>query len=261
MGFALLGICGLISVCGDFLLTTVGITGRRLPSRRVARAAWQILKRVLRHVPGGRILIGPLVMSSIAGFWIAGTALSWLLIFQASDTSVLVTDTRQPAGWVMDLGFIGEALSTLGAGNSSPGSTGWELATVLVAVNGMIVMTLSVSFVLNTTQTVKTGRAFLAHAAACQDFESSRAWDLHALADLVAGLTSVPHALYYSTPDPDYRLPEGLARFSANWLDREGNLRGLRTILRGLPNFEPPEDAGDRAFLARLEEWSRQFSF
>lgn len=261
MGFAVLGICALLAVFADFLLTTVAITDRKLPSRRVSRAAWQVLRRILPHSAGGRTVIGPLVLSSIAAFWISGTAFAWLLIFQGSETSVVLSGSRQPAGWLMDLGFVGESLSTLGGGNSKPGSPGWELATVLVGVNGMIVLTLSVSFVLNTTQTVTAGRAFLAHAAASQELGNSPADELKPLADLVSALNSVPHALYFSAPDPAFRLPEGLVRFAANWQEKRGDLNGLRTILSGLPNFEVPAEADDAEFLARLRDWSAGFKF
>ncbi|UWQ60975.1 hypothetical protein K3722_21280 (plasmid) [Leisingera caerulea] len=261
MGLAILGICTLLVVITDFLLTTVAITDRKLPSRWISRGSWQALRRLLPHTSGGRTVIGPLVMSSIGAFWIVSTALSWLLIFQASQYAVVYSDTGQPAGWLMDLGYVGEALSTLGGGNSQPGSAGWELTTVLVGVNGMIVLTLSVSFVLNTTQTVAAGRAFLAHSAASRDLAGEPASDLKPLADLVASLNSVPHALYYSSPDPALRLPEGLEQFAVNWLEHRGDLRGLRTILNGLPNFEVPDEADDQEFLTRLRDWSAGFTF
>lgn len=261
MGLAILGICALLVVFADFLLTTVAITDRKLPSRWVSRATWQVLRRVLPHSAGGRTVIGPLAMSSIAAFWISGTAIAWFLIFQASPTSVVNSDTKQPAGWLMDLSYVGEALSTLGGGNSVPGSAGWELATVLVGVNGMIVLTLSVSFVLNTTQTVTAGRAFLAHSAASRELAVEPVSDLKPLANLVADLNSVPHALYFSAPDPALRLPEGLERFAASWLEQRGDLRGLRTILDGLPNFEVSDTADDSEFLARLRDWSAGFTF
>ncbi|UWQ64804.1 hypothetical protein K3723_19185 (plasmid) [Leisingera caerulea] len=261
MALAFLGICTLLVVITDFLLTTVAITDRKLPSRWISRGSWQALRRFLPHTAGGRTVIGPLVMSSIGAFWIVSTALSWLLIFQASQYAVVYSDTGQPAGWLMDLGYVGEALSTLGGGNSQPGSAGWELETVLVGVNGMIVLTLSVSFVLNTTQTVAAGRAFLAHSAASRDLAGEPASDLKPLAGLVASLNSVPHALYYSSPDPALRLPEGLEQFAVNWLEHRGDLRGLRTILNGLPNFEVPDEADDREFLTRLRNWSAGFTF
>lgn len=97
---------------------------------------------------------------------------------------------------------------------------------MLVGVNGMIVLTLSVSFVLNTTQTVAAGRAFLAHAAAVEALDGEPNGDLKPLADLVSQLNSVPHALYYSAPDPALRLPQGLERFAAWWAKREGNITG-----------------------------------
>ncbi|ATG38279.1 hypothetical protein PhaeoP14_00146 [Phaeobacter piscinae] len=256
-----IGLISLFLVFSDFLLTTVAITDRKLPSRWVAQAAWNLMKRLLPINAFSRIAVGPIVMASIAVFWVIGTALAWFLIFQGSERSVVLSDTRQPAGLLLDLGYVGEALSTLGGGNTKPGSAGWELVTVLVGVNGMIVLTLSVSFVLNTTQTVAAGRAFLTHLAARQELGGELTTELKHLADLVSSLNSVPHALYYSTPAPHLRLPEGLLRFTADWLEHKRNLKGVRTVLRDLPNFTDQPTSSDDVFLKRLAEWSSGFEF
>lgn len=49
MGLAILGICTLLVVITDFLLTTVAITDRKLPSRWISRGSWQALRRLLPH--------------------------------------------------------------------------------------------------------------------------------------------------------------------------------------------------------------------
>ncbi|WP_417475726.1 hypothetical protein [Leisingera sp.] len=43
--------------------------------------------------------------------------------------------------------------------------------------------------------------------------------------------------------------------------EHRGDLTGLRVILRGLPNFEVPENASDEEFLAALSSWSENFVF
>lgn len=174
---------------------------------------------------------------------------------------MVLSGSQQSGGWLTDLAYVGQSLATLGGGRTQPGTTAWELVTVLVGVNGMIVLTLSVSFVLNTTQTVASGRAFLAHIAAVQALGGRPGEDLKPVADLVSQLNSVPHALYYSAPDPCLRLPQGLERFAGWWAEHRGDLTGLRVILRGLPNLEVPENASDEEFLAALSSWSENFVF
>ncbi|MFW8636280.1 hypothetical protein [Cribrihabitans pelagius] len=259
MIFALAGLAVLLFAGLDFLLTTTGITDRKLPSRWVAAAVWKGLARLLPSAGWSRTAIGPLVMTSIAVFWIVMVALGWLLVFQASAEAVLLTDSKLPAGPALDLAFAGKALSTLGGGMAQAGGTMWELITVVVGVNGMVVLTLSVSFVLNTTQSVTLGRAFLAAAEARAELGQDRSGALDTLAQLTANLHSQPHALYFSTADPERRLPEGLLRYARAWHAERGTLTGLRVILSGLPNFDATDCGTDAEFLDALAAWSQGY--
>lgn len=259
MFFALAGLAILLIAGLDFLLTTTGITDRKLPSRRVAAAVWALLTRLMPATGWSRTAIGPLVMTAIAVFWILLVALGWLLIFQAAADAVVLTDSKAPAGPALDLAFVGKALSTLGGGMVLPGTPMWELITVIVGVNGMVVLTLSVSFVLNTTQSVTLGRAFLAAAEAREDLGQDRSGALDTLAKLTANLHSQPQALYFSTGNARRRLPEGLLSYARAWQAERGNLDGLRVILGGLPNFSAEDPCTDDAFLDAMAAWAQGY--
>lgn len=259
MIFALAGLAVLLFAGADFLLTTTGITDRKLPSRWVAAAVWKGLGRILPSANWSRTAIGPLVMASIAVFWIVMVALGWLLVFQASAQAVVLAESKQPAGPFLDLAYVGKAFSTLGGGMVLPGGPPWAMISVVVGVNGMVVLTLSVSFVLNTTQSVTLGRAFLAAAGARAALGLDRSEDLDTLAELTANLHSQPHALYFSSADPERRLPEGLLRFARAWHGEKGSLTGLRVILSGLPNFDAKGSATDAEFLDALAAWAQGY--
>ncbi|MFW8594665.1 hypothetical protein [Cribrihabitans neustonicus] len=259
MIFALAGLAVLLFAAADFLLTTTGITDRKLPSRWVAAVVWKGLARILPSAGWSRTAIGPLVMTSIAVFWIVMVALGWLLVFQAATEAVVLTEGKQPAGPALDLAYVGKALSTLGGGIVQPGGPLWALISVVVGVNGMVVLTLSVSFVLNTTQSVTLGRAFLAAAEAQAELGQDRSGMLDTLAKLTANLHSQPHALYFSTADAQRRLPEGLLRFARAWHAEKGNLTGLRVILSGLPNFDAGDCRSDDDYLDALAVWSQGY--
>jgi hypothetical protein len=132
-----------------------------------------------------------------------------------------------------------------------------------MAVNGMVILTLSVSFVLMTTQTVAQGRAALAQCDLYAAGGTGRDSLLAALASLASHLNAVPLALYYSAPRPDRRLPERLVRLVEEAVAENDPafLRQLRIPLSDLPFFSPAPDLTDEAFVHALRQWSRGFIF
>lgn len=264
---AALGVAGLLLVAFDFLLTTIGATAHALLSHRMARLAWDGFRTLLPDTAASRIVIGPLVMCAVAFLWIGGTSLFWAMIFQASERAAVQIEGGAPAGWWLDFAFVGHMLSTLGGALAEPGSTFWSVTAVLAAVNGMVILTLSVSFVLTTTQTVAEGRAFLAQAemyfARRDRGEGARDSLLAALAQLTARLNAVPFALYYSSPRTRRRLPEGLVQVleTAAEHGEADFLRLAKLPLADLPHFRGESGIPDEEFTRQLRDWSRGYRF
>jgi len=260
---ALCGIVILSVVSLDFLYTAIGAAPFSPVSDRVAHLAW----RVLRYgVPESKIkhrLSGPFVMTAIAVSWIVLVSVGWTLLFQLSPSAVLITDTETPANFVQDFAFVGHLLSTLGGGPFETESPLWLVLSVVAGVNGMVILTLSVSFVLSTTMTVSSGRALLLKAAMFgPDDPELRANVLPALADLVANLNSMQFALYYSAVHPNQRLPAGLVRLAEQLRGHPDNMRRLRIALSPLPGFEGDTmtQATDAAFIDHLKNWSQSYT-
>ncbi|WP_417525331.1 hypothetical protein [Marinovum sp.] len=260
---ALVGVLLLLIVVADFLLVTISAAFFEVPSHRIASSMWRLVSWALPDRRWVRVCIGPVVMTSVASYWIIGTALAWTLIFQLQSRAIVRSADEAPAAWWMDMAYVGHLLSTLGGSLGKPGDVGWALAAVLVAVNGMVILTLSVSFVLNTTQAVSQGRAFLTTAELLDGRVADTPGTLADLATLIVRLNSVPMALYYSSPFETRRLPRGLVTLFRGAVERGDAqaIRAWRIALAELPRFYPPDGLDDHAYLDALERWSQQFEF
>ncbi|MDN5568671.1 MAG: hypothetical protein L0G27_08010 [Paracoccus sp. (in: a-proteobacteria)] len=82
------------------------------------------------------------------------------VVMYRSGLSLVQTQSGDPASLVQTVAFAGSALSTLGASTVKVTGGWWDILSMIAAVNGMIVLTLSVSFVLNIVQTTNSARIF-----------------------------------------------------------------------------------------------------
>jgi hypothetical protein len=256
------GVALLVVVTFDFLFTTIGAQERTIISLRVTRSIFRWLRRTAHAESNAwpHRISGPLVMSGLAGVWFAGTSLGWTLIFTAVPASVEPSRGQPPPGWWDVFAHVGHLLSTLGAATTVPASTVWYVTGAIVAINGMVILTLAVSFTLSTTQTVAKGRAFAAltqsiNPADTATFVVLAPW----LSELCSSLKSSPFALFYSTWEPTLRLPSALVQFA------EDAARGDRfdeycRFLRMLPDFDPDEHAPEEEFLAEMRDWCAGYS-
>ncbi|WP_299813378.1 hypothetical protein [uncultured Roseibium sp.] len=257
------GILVLAVTAADFAFTTIS-ANKAGPLTRGAAAVYWYVFRLLARLPGESAalrLAGPVVMSGVALVWLALTFVGWLLIFRSYPEALVMKSTGEPADWASTFAFIGSALSTVGASNVQPSSALWDNLSTVAAVSGMVVLTLSVTFVLNITQTVVQGRGFTV-LLRIRDPLNVRNDDilLPALADLCIRLNASPLALYYSSSRWERGLPESL-----NWLARRvaqspERFRSYRYALQELPFLSVDGDDDPEGFLEAMQDWARQFS-
>ena len=199
-------------VFSDFMFTTIGTNVYSFVSHRLARGLFA-LNRQLPDWSWKYHAVGPLCMGVVALWWVAGLWLGWTLVLHSFEPGVVRQDSEVPATFFGTLSHAGHMLSTLGGGISMANGIGPAILGVLAAVTGMVVLTLSVSFILSTTQTVVSGRSLLTYADAMREQEDDLSSNvLPQVASLVCAINSAPFALFYSHPDPRMRLPGGLAR-------------------------------------------------
>lgn len=247
----LLGWLFLIIVTTDFLITTVGTNDSSPIAIRVARTAFRLFRRLpdtdIKHK-----IIGPLVVATVATWWILSVNLSWAMIFYGITGSVVDQSSGLPASPVGFISHVGHLLSTVGGGTTSPATSTISLLGVVVGVNGMVVLTLGVSFVMATTQTVVHGRKLLLYLHASQDDNLMLLKDL---AGLTAQLNAAPFALFFSHQDPEMRVPERLTEVFAHRLDdAETDWAHLARALPYFRQYSGPDVS------SKLQEWLRDFS-
>lgn len=244
-------------VIWDILMSALG-TGSSGPiAPRVARTMFGALRKLPESGAVHRSC-GPIVTAAIGAVWIVLMCLGWTLVFSATQAAVVQSSTNQPAGMLGRITYAGHLLSTLGGGLNQPGGQGWGAAAMLAGVSGMIILTLSVSFVYSTTQAVATGRAVIAlsdiHGPGTEQFDSVL---LPQIATLVAQIKAIPFSLYYSTVRDNRRLPASLARLYRHpQLTSDAQAR-LRVLLCELPGLEGTEaEAFEQRFYAWVDTYS-----
>ena len=247
----------LLAVAIDFGYTAISAAGVGTLTRFVARSTFRTMKFVSadRPAPMLQLLAGPACMVAIASTWIIGIASGWTLIFVSGTEAVLMNG--EPASFWQRVSLVISSLSTAGSSNASPGSAAWDIGAGVAAVSGMIVLTLSVSFVLNVMQTVTNGRAFatLVHSLDPAD-PKNRVGFTQTLSTLVSSLNAAPVALYYTAADPSHRVADAFLHLVWKLKDDRSNFDAYLPALTRLPyaGVEPGDSYATAAL--KIEDWT-----
>jgi hypothetical protein len=121
----------------------------------------------------------------------------------------------------------------------------------------MVVLTLSVTFVLNITQAVSKGREFavLVHALGAEgDYETLRP----KLAEVASQFNAFPVALYFSLPQADRRTVPAIRRFIDETLTDPTRLEAMRPIIGTLPGVCADGDVA--AVRAEIARWTDRYT-
>lgn len=152
-GLVLLGI-----VLADIVWTTLSVEGGAGPlTSRLTAGVWRGVKRI----PGGaRILAGPLTLGVGLATWIAGLWVGWTLVFAGAEQPIVDPVSGDPISLWDRAYFAGYSIFTLGNGDFAPKEGPWQIATTLATASGMLVITLTVSYVLSVLSAVTQKRSF-----------------------------------------------------------------------------------------------------
>jgi hypothetical protein len=190
----LLAVVGLLLIAlanYDALVTTLAVgSGSRPLSARVATGLRHVLRRTPRLLPAG----GPLVVLGTVGLWIGLLWTGWSVLFSADPDGVVSTATQTPASALERAYFAGYTLITLGNGEFRPLGGGWQLATVLAALNGLFVTTLAITFMVPVVGAVVQRRRLAATVSALGPTAEDvllTCWDGRAFSYLEAQLPSL----------------------------------------------------------------------
>ena len=135
----------------DLVWTTLTLRGGGPITRRLGTGMWYGLLSLHRQYGGFHLLLsqcGWLTLSVTLLGWVAMTWSGWTLIFAADPQAVVNEKTGEAANWAELIYFTGFAIYTLGVGDYVPKGALWQILTPVAALNGFILITLSVSYLL-----------------------------------------------------------------------------------------------------------------
>ncbi|MFC6723015.1 ion channel [Halobium palmae] len=163
MNFAYIiaGIFLITIVAADFLWTTLWVEKGAGPlTSRMMTALWNGLRRIgVRH-SWARTLAGPLIVLVGLVMWISLLWIGWTFVFAGAENAVRDTIDGGPISWVERFYFVGYSLFTLGNGEFVPRDGVWQVATAFTTASGMLLITLSISYVIAVLDAVAQKRSF-----------------------------------------------------------------------------------------------------
>lgn len=142
---------------------------------------------------------GVAIVFIVLGAWLALALCGWTLVFASADGAVRNAANGDPAGLVDRLYFAGYTLFTLGNGDFKPGAGTWQIATAAAAGTGLILVTLSLTYLVPVASAVAQRRSLASYIHSLgEDSQQllTRAWtgqDFGALTQHLTALTPLMH--------------------------------------------------------------------
>lgn len=133
----------------DLTWTTVAAGSGAGPlTKRSSRMLWRGALAVHGRRQGHTFLsaLGTLIVAAAFLSWITLLLAGWTLIFSSTDGAVRSAATGVPGDFVDRIYFAGYTILTLGLGNYVPGDGIWQLATVVATGTGLVLVTLSITY-------------------------------------------------------------------------------------------------------------------
>lgn len=129
-------------------------------TRRIARSLWRRSLALHRRNPSHALLhrTGPLLVAALFATWIALVFGGWSAVFLSAEGAVRRATTDVPADLVDRLYFTGYTVFTLGVGDYRPGQGVWQLVTVVATANGLVLVTLGITYLVPVASAVSQRR-------------------------------------------------------------------------------------------------------
>lgn len=151
----------MVAVYIDAFMTTVGASAGAGPlTSRVLGGIWRGLLRLHRRDSESGVLgaAGPVILSATVAIWVLLLWIGWATVFAASG-SVVQARTAEPAGVGDVIAYTGSTLVTLGVGHFVADDTGWRVVTVVASFSGLLLVTLSITYLVSVVSAVVMRRA------------------------------------------------------------------------------------------------------
>jgi len=141
-------------VWADFIATVMTASATGTFARRFSHFVRRWFRAVSRITRSHNVLAasGPCITILLLVAWFGLAWIGWSLIYLGTDGSVIGSTTRLPADAAQTIYFVGFALTTLGTGDYIPGNGPWAVLSVLVAFNGLALITLAITYAIPVVQ-------------------------------------------------------------------------------------------------------------
>jgi hypothetical protein len=207
--FFIAGIIVLALTAVDVIWTTLLLVGEGPLSRMTGRFLSTIARRLDCLSHAGRTLLGPMVLMGVTLSWLLLLWAGWTLVFLGARSAVADTDTLDPGGFWDRVYTAGYMLITLGVGDFRPMNPLHQVLSVVAAISGFALVTLTMTFLLGLVGQVVNQRAaaqyILGLGGSAQEIVL-RAWNGRSFSELSQHLPGVTTMLlqvseqYYSRP-------------------------------------------------------------
>lgn len=148
VALVLAGFAVLFAAVVDVVWTTVAAGSGAGPiTGRMSRMLWRAALGIDRRTKASLLTpAGVVIVLSVLVAWIAMVLAGWMLVFSASDGGVRQASTDQPGDLVDRAYFTAYTVFTLGLGDYVPGDGAWQLATAAATGSGLLLVTLSITY-------------------------------------------------------------------------------------------------------------------
>jgi len=171
-------------------------------ARRLASWTWSAALALHRRRPSHARLAfaGVAIVFIVLGAWLALALGGWSLVLASTDGAVRSSTTGDPADLVDRVYFAGYTLFTLGNGELRPGEGTWQIATAAAAGTGLILVTLSLTYLVPVASAVAQRRSLASYIQSLGEEPHRlllRAWtgqDFGALTQHLTAMTPLVHA-------------------------------------------------------------------
>ncbi|HEY9119645.1 MAG TPA: potassium channel family protein [Marinobacter sp.] len=144
----------------DVAWTTLTTQGSG-PITRLVTGGLRFVSAQIHALSGSRALLaiaGPSGIAAIGGVWLLCLWGGWILVFSAFPGGVVNAQSGAPANFVERVYFVGFTLSTLGVGDFKPQVETTRILTALAAFNGLVLVTLVITYAVPLVQGAVTRR-------------------------------------------------------------------------------------------------------
>lgn len=177
-----IGLILILFAYSDLIRTTIRNEGAGLISSKIASGIWKLLFYFSNKNGRSKILAsaGLAIILSLLAFWVASGWLGYALIFNLQSDSVVNGSNGLPTNFYDKLYYAGYTLSTLGNGDLQPQGVFWKLFSAFVALSGLILLTLAITYLIPVLSAVVDKRKVSAYIAFLGDTPEdilNRGWD------------------------------------------------------------------------------------